>query len=62
MTDYQAVALAEGFEEGTVEDQIIAWQHLVDSGLAWNLQGWFGRTAADLIKHGVIQGKRLEVL
>ena len=53
MTDYQAVALAEGFEEATSEEQLIgAWQHLIDTGLAWKLQGWFGRQAKSLIEAG----------
>jgi hypothetical protein len=54
ITDYQAVGLAEGWIEGT-EDQILdAWQHLHDTGLAYKLQGWFGRTAQDLLKSGYI--------
>lgn len=54
MNAYRAVALAEGFEEGTEEEVIEAWQYLVDTGLCWQLQGWFGRTASDLIEQGVI--------
>lgn len=54
ITDYQAVGLAEGFEEGTEEQIIEAWQHLHDTGLAYKLQGWFGRTAQSLIQEGVI--------
>lgn len=54
MNNYQAVALAEGFEEGTEEDVLDAWQHLHDSGLAYQLQGSFGRTAASLIEQGLI--------
>lgn len=54
ITDYQAVGLAEGFEEGTEEQIIEAWQYLHDTGLAYKLQGWFGRTAQSLIEQGVI--------
>ena len=57
ITDYQAVGLAEGFEEGTEEQIIEAWQHLHDTGLAYKLQGWFGRTAMDLIEQGIIERK-----
>ena len=39
MDTYQAVGLAEGFIEAESEDQVIeAWQHLVDTGLAWTLK------------------------
>lgn len=56
MDNYTAVALAEGFEEAESEEQLIeAWQHLVDTGLAWQLQGFFGRTAAALIEQGVLR-------
>jgi len=55
MNVYTAVGLAEGFEEAESEEQILeAWQYLHDTGLAYTLQGWFGRTAQDLISQGVI--------
>ena len=60
MTDYMAVAIAEGFCEGegaTEAEQIEAWQHLVNTGLAWRLQGWFGRAAQGLIDAGIIKAK-----
>ncbi len=60
MTSYMAVAIAEGFCEGenaTEAEQIEAWQHLVDTGLAWSLQGWFGRQATALIDAGIIHAK-----
>jgi len=55
MTPYLATGIAEGFEEPESEEQVIeAWQYLVDTGLAWQLQGRFGRTAVDLVKQGLI--------
>ena len=55
MSNYEATGLAEGFIEAESEEQIIkAWQHLHDTGLAYNLHGWFGRTARDLINEGII--------
>lgn len=60
MTNYMAVAIAEGFCEGenaTKEQQIEAWQHLIDTGLCWTLQGWFGRTAKALIEQGICHRK-----
>ena len=54
MNNYMAVGLAEGFEKGTEKEIIEAWQHLHDTGLAYKLQGWFGRTAQRLIQEGVI--------
>ena len=56
MTNYMAVAIAEGFCEGegaSEEQQIKAWQHLINTGLCWTLQGWFGRTAEALIDNGI---------
>ncbi len=53
MDNYTAMGICEGFIENDSEDQLLeAWQHLIDTGLAWQLQGWFGRTAADLIERG----------
>jgi hypothetical protein len=54
MDSYTAVGLAEGFIEGTEEEVIEAWQYLHDTGMAYQLQGFFGRTAQALIESGVI--------
>jgi hypothetical protein len=57
MNTYTATGLAEGWIEGTEEEQIEAWQWLVDTGLAWQLQGWFGRQAQALIEAEIISIK-----
>ena len=54
MDDYEAVEIAEGFVDCDDEERIIeAWQHLIDTGLVWPLQGSFGRMAKSLIDAGV---------
>ena len=40
MNTFDAVGIAEGFIEAESEDQVIqAWQTLINTGLAWQLQG-----------------------
>ena len=55
MDQFSAVMIAEGAQEAESEEQVIeAWQHLVDTGLAWRLQGFFGRQAKAMIEAGII--------
>ena len=57
MDNYTATMIVEGVIETDTEEEVIeAWQHLVDTGLAWQLQGSFGRMAQQLIDKGVING------
>ena len=59
---YTAVAIAEGFEEAESEEQVIAaWQYLIDTGMCWSLQGFFGRTASQLIEDGVCRPAKKEL-
>lgn len=54
MDDFTATGIAEGWIAAESEDQLYqAWQHLIDTKLAWKLQGWFGRTASGLIDAGI---------
>ena len=58
MSDFDAVQIAEGFGDGddaSPERQQEAWQHLIDTGLCWRLQGWFGRRADELIREGICE-------
>ena len=53
MDNYTAVGIAEGFiASSSGEEYLRAWQHLIDTGMAYQLQGWFRRTANALIEEG----------
>jgi len=53
MSNLEAIDIAEGYTEADNEEHYIAaWQQLIDTGLAWSLQGWFGRTAMVMIEDG----------
>jgi hypothetical protein len=44
------------FEEGDISEERLVelFQHLVDTGQAWTLQGVYGRTAMSLIEAGLV--------
>jgi hypothetical protein len=43
----------EGY--GLTEEQTLAvWQHGVDTGQVWSLQGWYGRNASALLEQGLL--------
>ena len=50
-----AINIIEGLEDASLDEQLEAWQSLVASGLIFSLQGWYQRTAAELIEQGLIE-------
>jgi len=57
-TSYLATAYAEGFCEGedsTLEEQMEGWACLIKTGMCWSLQGFFGRTASQLLDSGFME-------
>lgn len=53
---FDTVGFIIDFEGGNIledEEIIEGFQHLIDTGVVWTLQGSYGRMAADLIDRGL---------
>ena len=52
--EFDVVGFVMDFEGGMLDDDDIikGFQYLIDTGMAWQLQGMYGRTAARLIDAG----------
>ena len=48
-----AIEICEQLVPASNEEELEAWQYLIDTGMAWKLQGWYGLTAKRLIDEGV---------
>jgi hypothetical protein len=53
MTTMRAIDIIDGFEEGTAQDLIHAYQFLIDNDQIRRLQGRYGRQAQHLIEVGL---------
>lgn len=56
-TDNKLVKKITKYEEGDMcmKEEIEFFQYLVDTGMAWTLQGHYGRTAQYLIERGFVK-------
>ena len=60
MSKYDELSAIIAYEQGDLDDEgsIELFQHLVNNGHAWTLQGTYGRTAAAFIEAGLIHQPR----
>jgi hypothetical protein len=58
-TNYDVTSAIIEYENGGLNDEqtIELFQYLVDTGLAWRLQGTYGRIASRFIDAGLIKRK-----
>ena len=59
-TEFDTLNFIMDFEGGELDDNAIVegFQHLIDNGMVWSLQGSYGRMATSLIDNGHCQAPR----
>ena len=60
MSNVEAIMIAEGDHDVDEKTWVLAWQHLIDTGLCWQLQGWYGRQAQRMIEDGKCNESRVQ--
>jgi len=53
MNTMLAIEIVEGVVPADYDEEVEAWQYLIDTALVWSLQGWYGRTATRLVEEGI---------
>jgi hypothetical protein len=53
MSTFDAIMLIETDEDADEDTLLDAWRLLIQDGIVWQLQGWWGRRARDLIQAGI---------
>jgi len=58
-TEFDLVGFVMDFEGGEMDKEtlVAGFQNLINTGMAWNLQGFYGRTANSLIEAGLCTAK-----
>ncbi len=61
--DYHAISIIEELidipsDVDEYDANVLAWQHLINTGTVWHLQGWYGRCATSLINEGICKAKK----
>ena len=56
ITNENRINYIMGYESGDLNDKetLELFSHLIKNGMAWNLQGHYGRTARELIEYDYI--------
>ena len=48
----KCIMVCEGDIDSDEQEYYDSWQYLIDTGIVWHLQGWFGRQASALVESG----------
>ncbi len=60
---FDTIGFIIGYESGELDDESVieGFQHLIDSGVVWHLQGSYQKTASQLIESGLCERKVIHV-